>query len=106
MNLFGWLKQPVVAAPIVVQPMKEPEMADVSTIEKDFETVLAEAQTALPAIQTMLTMVGMFVPQAKIAATILSGVMVAAPTLLADVKKVAADLEAALGTSAPATPSA
>lgn len=75
---------------------------DLTTAEKDFETILAEAQSALPAIQTLLSVVGMFVPQAKVASEILSAVTTVAPTLIADLKKTAQDFEAALAALKPA----
>lgn len=77
---------------------------DVNGIEKDIETIVAEAQAALGPIQTLLTIVGPFLPpQVKLAMGVIEAVSSAAPAIIADLKKTVADVEAAIAKLQPPT---
>lgn len=75
---------------------------DLPTLEKDFDTAFADAQAAMPAVQTVLTLLTPFFPQAKIISTGLGLVIAAAPDVVAAAKKLEADFAPLLALLTPA----
>ena len=82
-------------------------MTDIASIEKSIETIVAEAEAAIAPIEALLTVLGPFLPAsvkgpAAVAIATIKALQTAAPTLVADLEKVGAELEAVIAAIHPA----
>ena len=75
---------------------------DLNTAEKDIETLFSEFSAALGPVNALVDVISPFLPpQAKVAIAVLKVIESTGPTIIADVKKLAADVEAAIATISP-----